>query len=428
MKILYTNNNGEQELFSILGQRNNRLSGEIQDTVKIIVDEVRQNGDSALRKYTKQFDKVDVKSFEYTVEQLNEYASKAPEKLVTVMEKATANITEYHSKQTQNGYEFSRGGRSFGRVVRPLEKVGLYVPGGTAAYPSTILMNCIPAKIAGVKDIIMVTPPKAEGLSPSIAAAAKIAGVTRVFTVGGAQAIAALAYGTETIPQVDKIVGPGNSYVAAAKRIVFGDVDIDMIAGPSEVLIIADKTANCGYIAADMLSQLEHDPAAAAILITDDVNIAEKTKDCLDDQLAKLSRREISETSAESYAIAIVCDNIYEAMRIANSVAPEHLELQCENAKELLAEVRNAGSVFLGEYTTEPLGDYYAGTNHVLPTNGSARFSSPLSVDDFVKKFSYLEYSREAFIEDSEDTIEFAEAEGLTAHANAVKIRLNKKA
>lgn len=423
MKIFDSKTGGESALYELLAKRNNGTGANISSVVAHIIQSVKQDGDAAVRLYAQKFGDGTPDCFEYTAEQIDAAAAKLEPKYITVLENAARNITEYHKYQMPEGYSFSRGGRSFGRIVRPLERVGLYVPGGTAAYPSTVLMNCIPAKLAGVEEIIITTPSKDGTLAPMIAAAAKIAGATRVFAIGGVQAIAALAFGTETIPKVDKITGPGNMYVAEAKRQVFGFVDIDMIAGPSEVLVIADETANADFVAADMLSQLEHDEAAAAVLLTTSNELAEKTKIALETQLKQLSRAEIATTSAQNYAVALVCESIDEAMRIANNVAPEHLELQCENARELLKQVKNAGSVFIGAYTTEPLGDYYAGTNHVLPTNGSAKFSSPLSVDDFVKKFSYLEYDRQSFLEDADDTILFAKAEGLDAHAQAVRIR-----
>ena len=425
MKIFDSKTGGESALYEMLSKRNNGTGVDIKTDVADIIQNVKENGDKAVRFYAEKFGDASPDSFEYTEEQINAAAAKLELKYIAVLENAANNITEYHKYQVQEGYSFSRGGRIFGRIIRPLERVGLYVPGGTAALPSTVLMNCIPAKLAGVEDIIIATPSKDGNLSPIIAAAAKIAGATKIFAIGGAQAIAALAFGTETIPRVDKITGPGNMYVSEAKRQVFGFVDIDMIAGPSEVLVVADKTANADFIAADMLSQLEHDVSAAAVLLTDCAEVAKKTKVALESQLKQLSRAEIASVSAQNYTAALVCDNIDEAMRIANNVAPEHLELQCENARELLTQVKNAGSVFIGAYTTEPLGDYYAGTNHVLPTNGSARFSSPLSVDDFVKKFSYLEYDKQSFLEDANDTILFAGAEGLDAHAKAISIRKN---
>lgn len=426
MKILDTKSGGEKLLYDILEKRNGGLSADVKESVSEIIDNVRRNGDYGVRFYTEKFGESSPSSLEFTTEQINIAADAADKQIVKVMEKAAANIEEYHKLQITSGYEFTRGGRKFGRIVRPLERVGVYIPGGTAAYPSTVLMDCIPAKLAGVKEIIMATPSKDGRLSPVIAAAAKIAGVTRIFAMGGAQAVAALAYGTESVPCVDKIVGPGNVYVAEAKRQVFGYVDIDMIAGPSEVLIVADETANPEFIAADMLSQLEHDPSAAAVLLTDSPEIADKTKIALEYQLEGLSRKGIAAVSAEKFAAALVCSDLNEAMKIANNISPEHLELQCREPKKWLSFVKNAGSVFLGNYTTEPLGDYFAGTNHVLPTNGSARFSSPLSVDDFVKKFSYLEYDAESFAEDAADTALFADSEGLTAHAAAVRIRLKE--
>ena len=426
MRLLDTKSGGEKALYEILEKRNSGTQVGVRESVSEIIDNVRKYGDKAIRFYSEKFGEVPPESLEFTTEQIDATAEAADKSVIEVIKKAAANIEEYHRYQLSTGYEFKRGGRSFGRVVRPLQKVGVYIPGGTAAYPSTVLMDCIPAKLAGVEEIIMATPIKGGSLSPIIAAAAKIAGVTRIFAMGGAQAVAAFAYGTESVPRVDKIVGPGNMYVAEAKRQVYGNVDIDMIAGPSEVLIVADETANPDFIAADMLSQLEHDAAAAAVLLTDSTDIAQRTSEALESQLSKLSRKDIASISAENFAIAVVCESIEEVMRISNNVAPEHLEIQCNQPRKLLAYVKNAGSVFLGNYTTEPLGDYYAGTNHVLPTNGSARFSSPLSVDDFVKKFSYLEYDKNSFIEDAPNTAIFADSEGLTAHAAAVRIRLEQ--
>ncbi len=315
-----------------------------------------------------------------------------------------------------------------GQRIRGLKRVGIYVPGGTAAYPSSVLMNAVPAKIAGVEEIVMCTPPMKNGKpNPNIIAAAKEAGVDRIFLIGGAQAIAALAYGTETVPKVDKIVGPGNIFVATAKKLLYGTVDIDMIAGPSEILIVADKTANPKFLAADLMSQAEHDKLASAILLTDSAKIAEETKIELDKQMEELSRKEIIETSINDFGAIIVCSNMNQAVEFANELAPEHLEVCCNNPMEYIGKLDNAGSVFLGNYSPEPLGDYFAGPNHVLPTSGTARFFSPLSVDSFVKKSSFIYYTEDALRADAEDVIRFADTEGLTAHANSIKVRFDIK-
>ena len=345
---------------------------------------------------------------------------------IAALEKAADNIRAFHQRQKQEGWSFTtEQGCLLGQRVRGLHRVGIYVPGGTAAYPSTVLMNTIPARIAGVGEIVMVTPPPKPGLNNrEILAAAKVAGVDRVFTVGGAQAIAALAYGTESIPRVDKIVGPGNIYVATAKRLLYGVVDIDMVAGPSEILVLADHTANPVYLAADLLSQAEHDRLASAILITTDRSIAERTAEELSRQAEKLSRREILSESLARFGAGIVCRSMDEAVDFANELAPEHLEVVTQNPMELLERLDNAGSVFLGSYSPEPLGDYYAGPNHVLPTSGTARFFSPLSVDSFVKRSSFISYTEEALREAGEDIVKLAETEGLTAHAQSIRVRM----
>ena len=315
-----------------------------------------------------------------------------------------------------------------GQRIRGLKRVGLYVPGGTAAYPSSVLMNAIPAKIAGVEELIMCTPPQKDGTpNPNIIAAAKIAGVDRIFLMGGAQAVAALAYGTETVPKVDKIVGPGNIFVATAKKLLYGTVDIDMIAGPSEILIVADKSANPRFLAADLMSQAEHDRLASAILLTDSQDIADKTKQELDKQIKELSRNEIIKSSLENFGAIIVCSDMNQAIEFANELAPEHLEVCCENPMEYIGKLDNAGSVFLGNYSPEPLGDYFAGPNHVLPTSGTARFFSPLSVDSFIKKSSFIYYTENALKNDADDIVRFANTEGLTAHANSIKVRFDTK-
>lgn len=420
----YDASKGEAEaLFKLLRQRANGSEGNVAETVRAVIEAVRKEGDRALFDFCERFDHIKLDHLELREAEQNALLQKVPAALLRTMERAAANIRRYHEAQKCDGYRLERGGRTLGRIVRPLRRVGVYVPGGTAAYPSSVLMNCIPAAVAGVEEIILVTPPKADGINPAVVAAAKIAGVTKIFTVGGAQAVAALAYGTETIPAVDKIVGPGNQFVAEAKRMVFGTVDIDMIAGPSEVLVIADEGANPDYIAADLLSQLEHDVMASAILITPSQVLIESVAKAIELQLEALPRKQIAAQSLNEYSGAVLVKDLGEAVAIANKVAPEHLELMVRDPYDLLSKVENAGSIFLGAYSPEPLGDYYAGTNHVLPTGGTARFSSPLSVDDFIKKMSYLSYDRQAFLEDAEDVIRFAEAEGLGAHANAVRIR-----
>ena len=426
MKTYYTSKNQQNELFELLDNRAKSSSADITVIIRNIIDDIRSRGDCALYEYCQKFDKYRPSSLVMSKEEIDLAASKVDESLEAILHEAADNIRIYHEKQLSCGYEMLSKGKKLGRIVRPLNRVGVYVPGGTAAYPSTVLMNCIPASVAGVKEIILVTPPKADGLNPAIAAAAKIAGVTKVIQIGGAQAVAALAYGTESVPKVDKIVGPGNMFVAEAKRQVYGIVDIDMIAGPSEICVVADSTANPAYIAADLLSQLEHDRAASAVLVTPDEDLANAVSTEIENQVAKLKRCDIASESLSKYSAILITNDIYEAMDMANIIAPEHLEIVTENPENLLSLVENAGSIFLGEYCPEPMGDYFAGTNHVLPTSGSARFSSPLSVDDFVKKMSDLSYSKDAFFRDAESVIEFAEAEGLGAHANSVRIRLEK--
>ncbi len=427
MNKYYTSKNEQNELFALLEKRQESTSEYIKKTVSDIIENVKANGDSAVKEYTLTFDKVSLDNFYITNEELSKIAYTLSPDMYEILEKAAANIRLYHQKQISNGYNMESDGKKLGRIVRPLRRVGIYVPGGTAAYPSTVLMNAIPASVAGVKEIVLITPPKAEGLNPMIAAAAKLAGVTEVITIGGAHGVAALAYGTESIKRVDKIVGPGNKFVAEAKRQVFGAVDIDMIAGPSEVCVIADGTANPKFIAADLLSQLEHDVCASATLVTTSEKIADEVSLEIIDQLNRLERKEIAEKSYESFMGIVITNSIEECFEIANIIAPEHLEISLERAENYLDLVENAGSIFLGEYTPEPMGDYFGGTNHVLPTSGSARFSSPLSVDDFVKKMSYLSYSKESFERDAEYVIKFADSEGLTAHANSVKVRLQNK-
>ncbi len=410
-------------LIELLKKRADSDNAEVEKIVKGILAEVKQNGDKALYDYSERIDKVKLSSLRISDEEKAAAIAKVPAELKEAMKRAAENIFAFHEKQKTQSWIDNRDGKIMGQRVLPLKRVGLYVPGGTAAYPSSVLMNAIPAKVAGVESIVMVTPPMAEGINPAVVYAAQLAGVEDIVTVGGAQAVAALAYGTESIPQVDKIVGPGNIFVATAKRLVAGTVDIDMFAGPSEVLVIADEKANPAYVAADFMSQAEHDPIAASILVTTSEKLANDVQKEIERQLSYLSRAEIIKKSLASYGSAVIMDSLDEAAEISDKIAPEHLELMVENPFELLGKVRNAGSVFLGENSPEPLGDYYAGPNHVLPTNGTARFSSALSVDSFVKKSSYLYYSKEALAKAADDIIRFAKAEGLTAHANSIEVR-----
>lgn len=404
----------------------------VEDVVAGILADVKENGDAALLRYCEKFDGASAaEGFTLEVSEAEfeaAFEAVGPE-LVGVMERAAANIHNFHEKQVRNSFIVNtddRPGVLMGQKVVPLDKAGLYVPGGTAAYPSSVLMNAIPAKIAGVKEIVMVTPSKGGTVNPVILAAARIAGVTRIFKVGGAQAIAALAYGTETIPRVDKITGPGNAYVAEAKKQVFGQVAIDMIAGPSEILVVADGTCNPEYVAADMLSQAEHDKMASAVLVTDSQTLAEAVSAELERQLSLLPREEIARASIDDYGKIIVADDLHVAIEIANEIAPEHLELCVDNPFDYLDEIRHAGSVFLGKNCPEALGDYFAGPNHTLPTSGTARFSSPLSVDDFVKKYQYSYYTLDALKQVAEDVAAFAESEGLSAHARSITVRCGK--
>lgn len=398
----------------------------VEDIVSDIIYDVRKRGDAALFEYCKKFDKAELTALEVTASEIEEaYASVDP-KLIAVLEKAAANIRKFHEKQVRNSFVINdTPGVVMGQKVMPIEKAGLYVPGGTAAYPSTVLMDSIPAKIAGCSELCIVTPPNSEGkINPAILAAAKIAGVDRVFKVGGAQAIAALAYGTETVPKVDKIVGPGNAFVAEAKKQVFGTVSIDMIAGPSEILVVADSTCNPKFVAADMLSQAEHDKMAAAVLVTDSYEFAQAVSAELELQIPTLPRAEIARASIDNNGKIIVAEgNLKLAIDIANEIAPEHLELCMDNPFDYLDAVKHAGSIFMGKNCPEALGDYLAGPNHTLPTSGTARFSSPLSVDDFVKKTQYTYYSADALKAVADDIALFAETEGLSAHARSATIR-----
>ena len=415
----------ERELINQLKARSGEIDRKVTSAVTDILNNVKQNGDDAVREYTLKFDGHMPSKFEISREEIDSSPDKCDRDFILALYKAADNIRDFHARQKQQSWlEPKQNGVILGQRIRGLKRVGVYVPGGTAAYPSSVLMNVIPAKIAGVKEIVMVTPPQKDGTAnPDILAAAKIAGVARVFLMGGAQAVAALAYGTQSVPKVDKIVGPGNIFVATAKKLLYGTVDIDMIAGPSEILIVADKSANPKFLAADLMSQAEHDKMASAILLTTSEATANETAKELSRQMQTLERRDIIEQSLNDFGAIIVCKDISEAVDFANELAPEHLELAVENPMEYIGRVDNAGSVFLGHYSPEPLGDYFAGPNHVLPTSGTARFFSPLSVDSFIKKSSFIYYTEPALSEAKDDIIKLAETEGLTAHANSIKVR-----
>lgn len=412
----------------------NELKGRITETeqdvilsVTSILSKVKKEGDKALFEFTKSFDKVDLKSLKVSAKELDECFNKVENDFIRALEEAKVNIEDYHKKQRHNGFLMTKDkGIYLGQRVLPIERVGVYVPGGTAAYPSSVLMNVIPAKVAGVSEIVMVTPPdKDGGINPYIGVAARIAGIDKIYKVGGAQAVGALAYGTESIKKVDKIVGPGNLFVATAKKLVFGEVDIDMIAGPSEILVIADEKSDPSFVAADLMSQAEHDKLASSILVTTSKELYEKVEVELEKQVKTLEREDIIRTSLKEFGSAIICKDIEECIDVSNAIAPEHLEIMVDDPMRYLGMVKNAGSVFLGRYCPEPIGDYFGGTNHVLPTSGTARFFSPLSVDSFIKKSSFIYYSKEAIEENGEKIITLANKEGLTAHANSVKVRLN---
>lgn len=415
----------ERELINQLKARSGEIDRKVTSAVTDILNNVKQNGDDAVREYTLKFDGHMPSKFEISREEIDSSPDKCDRDFILALYKAADNIRDFHARQKQQSWlEPKQNGVILGQRIRGLKRVGVYVPGGTAAYPSSVLMNVIPAKIAGVKEIVMVTPPQKDGTAnPDILTAAKIAGVDRVFLMGGAQAVAALAYGTQSVPKVDKIVGPGNIFVATAKKLLYGTVDIDMIAGPSEILIVADKSANPKFLAADLMSQAEHDKMASAILLTTSEETANETAKELSRQMQTLERRDIIEQSLNDFGAIIVCKDISEAVEFANELAPEHLELAVENPMEYIGRVDNAGSVFLGHYSPEPLGDYFAGPNHVLPTSGTARFFSPLSVDSFIKKSSFIYYTEPALSEAKDDIIKLAETEGLTAHANSIKVR-----
>ena len=400
---------------------------DVSDIVSDIIKDVKANGDSALFKYCERFDKATLTSLEVSREEIEDALQKTGAEMIEILTEAKKNIEHFHKHQIRNSFIVNdKPGIVMGQKVIPIEKVGLYVPGGTAAYPSSVLMNCIPAKLAGVSEIVMVTPPTGGSINHNILAAAHIAGVDRIFKIGGAQAIAALSYGTNSVPKVDKIVGPGNAFVAEAKRQVFGLVAIDMIAGPSEILVIADGTNNPSHIAADLLSQAEHDKNASAVLVTDDMDFAKAVQAETDRLCALLPRKDIAEASIETNGKIIVTDSIENAVAVANEIAPEHLEICVDNPFDYLDMVKNAGSVFLGKNCPEALGDYMAGPNHTLPTSGTARFSSPLSVDDFVKKTQYTYFTKSAFSSVADKVAYFAESEGLSAHARSAAIRKDK--
>jgi len=418
----------EKQVLTVWAEMNRQTEAvgkNINAAVEPILAAVRTEGDAAVRRYTKQFDGIELDSFELAKSELDAALASAPAELTNALERAAARIRAFHAKQLQNSWMTeSADGTVLGQRVLPLERVGVYVPGGSAAYPSSVLMNIIPAKLAGVDEVIVITPPfKSERGRLAVLSAAKIAGADRVFTVGGAQAIAAVAYGTESIPKVDKITGPGNAFVAAAKSMVYGKVDIDMVAGPSEILIIADDTADAEYLAADMLSQAEHDALASSVLLTTSQRVAEETAAALKRQTAERSRREIIEKSLASNGLIVVCESLASAAEIANTIAPEHLEIVTENPMAMLPKIRNAGSIFLGAYSPEPLGDYMAGPNHVLPTSGTARFMSPLGVDSFIKKSSFIMATPELLESLTDDIVVLAENEGLDAHAQAIRVR-----
>ena len=431
MRIVNLTKEATENILENLLKRSPNNYGDFEGSVAEIVANVRKNKDEAIFEYSKKFDRADINADNILVteEEIKEAYEKVDETLLNVMRKALVNIRSYHEKQKQNSWIATEdNGAILGQKVTPLQRVGVYVPGGKAVYPSSVLMNIVPAKVAGVDEIIMTTPPGRDGkVNPSTLVAAKEAGADKIYKVGGAQAIAALAFGTESIPKVDKIVGPGNIYVALAKKAVFGYVSIDSIAGPSEILVLADETANARYVAADLLSQAEHDEMASAILVTTSQKLAEEVSKEVDGFVAELSRKEIIQKSLDQFGYILVADDMETAIATANEIAPEHLEIITVNPFETMTKIRNAGAIFLGEYSSEPLGDYFAGPNHVLPTNGTAKFFSPLGVDAFVNKSSIISYSREALQPIYRDIVQFAECEQLTAHANSIRVRFEDK-
>lgn len=431
MRIQKLNSDTKKNLLEDLLKRSPNNYGQYEASVKEILDKVKEEKDAAVFAYTAKFDGAELTAdtIEVTDAEIEEAYAQVDDTLLTVIRKAKDNIESYHAKQRQNSWFDSKpDGTILGQKITPLHRVGVYVPGGKAVYPSSVLMNVMPAKVAGVDEIIMVTPPGKNGkVSPNTLVAAKEAGVNKIYKVGGAQAIAALAYGTESIPKVDKIVGPGNIYVALAKKAVYGHVSIDSIAGPSEILVVADETANPRYVAADLLSQAEHDELASAILVTTSEKLAHEVSDQVDGFLKELSRAEIISKSLDNDGYILLADTMEDVIDVANEIASEHLEIQTKNPFEVMTKIRNAGAIFIGEYASEPLGDYFAGPNHILPTNGTAKFFSPLSVDDFIKKSSIISYSREALQKVHKDIESFAKAEQLTAHANSIHVRFEEE-
>ena len=431
MRIQKLNSDTKKNLLEDLLKRSPNNYGQYEASVKEILDKVKEEKDAAVFAYTAKFDGAELTAdtIEVTDAEIEEAYAQVDDTLLTVIRKAKDNIESYHAKQRQNSWFDSKpDGTILGQKITPLHRVGVYVPGGKAVYPSSVLMNVMPAKVAGVDEIIMVTPPGKNGkVSPNTLVAAKETGVDKIYKVGGAQAIAALAYGTESIPKVDKIVGPGNIYVALAKKAVYGHVSIDSIAGPSEILVVADETANPRYVAADLLSQAEHDELASAILVTTSEKLAHEVSNQVDGFLKELSRAEIISKSLDNYGYILLADTMEDVIDVANEIASEHLEIQTKNPFEVMTKIRNAGAIFIGEYASEPLGDYFAGPNHILPTNGTAKFFSPLSVDDFIKKSSIISYSREALQKVHKDIESFAKAEQLTAHANSIHVRFEEE-
>ena len=431
MRIVKLSKESKENLLADLLKRDPNNYGQYADTVQAIVDDVKARGDEALFEYTEKFDKVKVTkdTIRVTKEEIDEALEQVDPKLMEVMVKSMKNIRAFHEKQKQlSWFDTTPDGTILGQRVTPLDSAGLYVPGGKAAYPSSVLMNIIPAEVAGVNRIVMVTPPGKDGkVNPVTLAAAHIAGATEVYKVGGAQAIAALAFGTESIPKVNKIAGPGNIYVALAKKAVYGHVSIDSIAGPSEIMVLADESANAKFVAADLLSQAEHDELACAILVTTSMKLAEEVSKLTEEFIAGLSRKEILQKSIDNYGYILVADSMDDAVDVVNEIAPEHLEIQTINPFETMTQVRNAGAIFMGEYSSEPLGDYFAGPNHVLPTNGTAKFFSALSVDDFIKKSSIVYYSKAALRDIHKDIVQFATSEQLTAHANSIAVRFEEE-
>lgn len=431
INLIYGSTEEGVKYLSNLRDREEDVQKEVITAVEAILKDVKEKGDNALVEYTNKFDsdKVNKENIFLTKEEIEEAYKQVDKEFLQAINLAAENIRFFHEKQKKNSWMATKEkGVILGQNIRALENVGIYVPGGTAAYPSSVLMNAIPAKVAGVDNIVMVTPPLKDGsINPNILVAADVAGVDKIYKVGGAQAVGALAFGTESIEKVDKIVGPGNIYVAMAKKSVYGYVDIDMIAGPSEILVIADGSGKAKYIAADLMSQAEHDRLASAVLVTTCEELAEKVRKELKTQVERLSRKDIIVDSLQSYGVIIVVNNLQEAVDMANRIAPEHLEICVKEPFAILGDIKNAGSIFLGDYAPEPLGDYLAGPNHVLPTSGTARFFSPLSVDDFIKKSSFIHYSKEALLEVGDKVVKLAETEGLTAHANSISVRMNSK-